>query len=175
MLIIKLFKVSTEKRIFMDVPDTTFTIEAKILGQRASLQPAWQIALPTAIAQHQSPEIHPPFLLRDLITYIVSSEIQTFQQRQQERRLLRVLGPQQITDAAASGKITMGGPSDITSTHAEHEIDERTANITALQAFEDGLYFVFLNGIQQRFLEDEVLLGPGSTVTFIRLVALIGG
>jgi hypothetical protein len=175
MFIIKSFRFSADKRMFMDVLDTTFTIEAKILGQRASLQPAWQIALPTAIAPHQSPEIQPPFLLRDLITYIVRSEVQTFQQRQQERRLLRVLGPKQIADAASSGKISMGGPSDITSTRTEHEIDEQAASITALQAFEDGLYFIFLNGIQQRFLEDEVLLGPGSTVTFIRLVALIGG
>jgi hypothetical protein len=159
----------------MDVTDATFTIEAKILGQRASLQPAWQLVLPIAIAQHQSAEIHPPFLLRDLITYIVHSEVQTFQQRQQERRLLRVLGPQQLADAATSGKISMGGPSDLTSIRTEHKIDEQSASITALQAFEDGLYFVFLNGIQQRFLEDEVLLGPGSTVTFIRLVALIGG
>jgi hypothetical protein len=159
----------------MDVPDATFTIEARVIGQRRPLQPAWQVVLPAAVSQGDSTEAHSPFLLRDLIAYIVHSEILAYRQRQQERRLLRVLGPQEIADAASSGKIVMGGASDIPPARSEHDIDEQAAVVTALQAFDDGLYFVFLNGIQQQSLEDEILLRPRSTVTFIRLVALVGG
>jgi hypothetical protein len=62
----------------MDVPDTTFTIEARVIGQRRPIQPVWQIALPTAVSQGQFTEVHPPFLLRDLIAYIVRSEVLVF-------------------------------------------------------------------------------------------------
>ena len=42
-------------------------------------------------------------------------------------------------------------------------------------AFGDGLFLVLLDGRQETDLDARVEVGPGSTVTFVRLVALAGG
>jgi hypothetical protein len=65
----------------------------------------------------------------------------------------------------------MGGLDDRLPT----EVNEDAAVTTALQAFTDGLYFVFLDDVQQQDLDAEVLVRPESRLTFIRLVALPGG
>jgi hypothetical protein len=44
-----------------------------------------------------------------------------------------------------------------------------------LQAFEDGLYFVFIDEVQQTNLDSEVFLKANSKVIFLRLTALVGG
>ena len=46
---------------------------------------------------------------------------------------------------------------------------------TALQAFEDGLYFVFIDDIQQTNLDAEVFPKTNSKIVFLRLTALTGG
>jgi len=45
----------------------------------------------------------------------------------------------------------------------------------AVEAFQDGLYFIFIDGVQQKELDREVVVRPDSRVTFLRLVALAGG
>jgi hypothetical protein len=45
----------------------------------------------------------------------------------------------------------------------------------ALQAFEDQLYFVFIDGVQQQHLDQPVQVQSGSRVLFVRLVPLAGG
>jgi len=122
---------------------------------------------------HNLAEASSPFRLRDLIEHIVRNELYMFRLRQKEHHLLHVLSPQAISAAAATGKIAMGGPDELRRNMGE--IDDETAIITALQAFEDGLYFVFLDGRQLFELDAAVELSSTSTVTFIRLVALVGG
>ena len=46
---------------------------------------------------------------------------------------------------------------------------------TAIQAFEDGLYFVFFNEQQLTSLDDAIQLTAESSLKFVRLVALAGG
>ena len=57
----------------------------------------------------------------------------------------------------------------------EQEADPHTAAAAAIQAFEDGYYYVFLDGEKQDELDREVYVGPDSRLTFVRLVPLIGG
>jgi hypothetical protein len=153
--------------------DITIKIEARVVGQRAQLHSPWQLALPTSLTE-KNQKI--PNCLRDLLEYIVREEVRAFRLRQETRRLERVLGPRVIAAAASEGKVVMGGPGDRSQEHREPEaVDERVAVATALQAFKDGLYFVFLNGIQQHHLDAAVALRPANTLTFIRLVALVGG
>lgn len=106
--------------------------------------------------------------LRDLITRIVVAEVEAFHRRQQERRLVKVLSPEQIDTAAAAGRIDMGGR-DLT-----QRVDPEAAIATALDAFEDGLYLVLIDGQEQRALDAQVFVRPDSRVTFIRLVFLAG-
>jgi len=156
----------------MSGPDITFGVEARIVGQRTPLHVPWQVPLPPSLS-YSLAEASSPFRLRDLIEHVVRHELSLFRLRQEERRLLHVLSPQAILAAAATGRITMGGLDELRL--SEGEIDDETAVITALQAFEDGLYFVFLNGQQQHTLDATVELSSTSTLTFIRLVALVGG
>ena len=147
------------------------TVEAKVLGQRKPAICGWQVALPALPAADRA-DAGGYLRLRDLLAGIVRQDVLAFRQRQEERRLVRVLSPAGIQQAAATGKIDMGGPREL---QAQSEVDDDAAVAVALQAFEDGLYFVFLDGQQQEDLDAEVRLRPASTLTFIRLVALAGG
>jgi hypothetical protein len=83
--------------------------------------------------------------------------------------LARILSKPEIERGAIQGKIDLG------ERDLKQVVDQEAAIDTALQAFEDGLYFVFVDGVQQTDLEHEVYLKSESRVTFIRLVALTGG
>ena len=107
--------------------------------------------------------------LRNVVAHIVREEIRAFEHRQWERRLIQVLTNREIQHGAQAGKITMGG-SDL-----GQEVDPDGAVGTALQAFEDGLYYVFVDDDQQTDLDAPICLQPESRFTFLRLVALAGG
>ncbi len=140
------------------------TLEARVLGQRKPLVPQWSLPVPPEVEAGGS-----ALTLRDLITHVVRTEVRAFRERQSERKLLRVLSPQQIGEALQRGKVSMGGED------LQQEVDEDAAVGTALQAFEDGLYLVLLDDEQQRDLDRQVFLRPDSRLTFLRLVAFAGG
>jgi len=142
----------------------TITIEGKVLGRRKMLFSDWSVPLPP---QWQVPGTC--LRLRELMTQVVREEVEAFRQRQEERRFIQVLNPIEIEQAAAQGKVDMGGHD------LRQEVDLQDAIDTALQAFEDGLYFVFIDDVQVEALDSEVVLRPDSRMTFVRLVALAGG
>jgi hypothetical protein len=111
-----------------------------------------------------------PLTLRDLITMIVLEEVEAFRQRQKERRLLRVLTEREIAEGIERGKIDPGGHEG-----QQQDVDPHEAVRVALQAFEDQLYFVFIDGVQQHHLDQPVHVQSGSQVLFVRLVPLAGG
>lgn len=147
------------------------TVEAKVVGQRKPVISGWRVPLP-ALPDGDGPDAGGHVRLRDVLAGIVRQEALAFRQRQEERRLARVLSPEAIQQAAVTGKIDMGGARE---GHTESAVGDDAAVAVALQSFEDGLYFVFLDGQQQQDLDAEVRLRPHSTLTFIRLVALAGG
>lgn len=106
--------------------------------------------------------------LRELIARIVAGEIDAFLHRQEERRLTRVLSRDQLERAASIGKIDFGG------NDADASVDLAAAIQAAHQAFEDGLYLVVIDDIEQRDLDAQVYLRPDSRITFIRLTFLAG-
>ncbi len=107
--------------------------------------------------------------LSELITEVVREEVEQFHGRQAENRLLRVLDPDQIASGVQKGKVSSGG-SDL-----DQPVDETVAIATALQAFADGFYFVFVDGEQIDDLDQKVTVAPTSTLLFVRLVPLAGG
>lgn len=154
--------------------DATIRVEARIVGRRAPLHTPWNVVLPVSLSHGMSSSDR-PFRLCDLLEHVVREEVRTFRLRQEERRLIQVFSSHEIADAARRGKVAMGSPSELRQGHDEGEVDEDAAVAIALQAFEDGLYFVFLDGQQQHNLAAAVWPHPASTLTFIRLVALAGG
>lgn len=142
----------------------TITVEGKQLGSKKRLFPDRFLPYPPAFQESGGQTT-----LRDLISRIVLEEVVAFRQRQEEQRLLRALTAAEITRGVEVGKIDPGGRD------LDQAVDDDAAVSTALQAFEDGLYYVFIDGEQQAELDRTVYVGPSSTVTFIRLVALAGG
>jgi hypothetical protein len=108
-------------------------------------------------------------VLQELISRVVLDEVTAFQKRQTERRFVHLLTATEIDLGVERGKVDMGGRD------LNQQVDPQAAVDTALQAFLDGLYFVFVDGEQVLGLDDPVRLDPGSTVSFVRLVALAGG
>jgi hypothetical protein len=143
---------------------STIVVEGKVLGQKRPLFTGWQIDLPPTWGPGGD-----RIRLRDLITRVVVEEVDAFRQRQEQRRLARIMSPAEIQAGAASGKVDPG------ERDLGQAVDTAEAIGTALQAFEDGLYFVFIDDLQQTDLDSEVHLSEESHVTFIRLVALVGG
>ena len=138
-------------------------VEAKVIGQRRALFTDYPIPL-TAAENGQS-----RMKLRELLESLVLHEVQAFRERQAERRLSIVLTPKQIEEGAVRGKID-SGERDLGQT-----VDEAEALKTALQAFEDGLYYVFLDNTQIESLDEDLVIQNDSRLMLVRLVALAGG
>jgi hypothetical protein len=71
----------------------------------------------------------------------------------------------EVTEGVLRDRIASGGS----------ELDEAAAVATALEAFADGLYLVFIDDEQITELSAPVEIRPTSTPLFVRLVPLAGG
>lgn len=143
---------------------TSIVVEGKVVGQKRSLFTDWRIELPP-LDENRGDHL----TLRDLITSIVMKEVEAFQLRLEERKLARVMSRQEIERSAVTGKVDPGERDLKQQVH----VDEAVAG--AIQAFEDGLYFVFVDEVQQTNLDSEIFLKTDSKVVFLRLTALVGG
>lgn len=147
----------------------TITVEGKVFGRRRPVFTDWSVPLPP-----DSAEADPPLTLRDLIACVVKAEVAAFHTRQGEQRLQRILSKAEINQGLAVGKVTMGDT--LASQHYSEQMVDLEATIdTALVGFIDGLYYVFLDEVQQEDLDATVHLRSDSRLTFLRLVALVGG
>lgn len=112
------------------------------------------------------PGEHP---LRALIEALVADELDGFAQRQRERSLLRILTPADLARGVDTGRY---GAEPLASQAAP----PLTAAVArAIEAFEDGLYFVFVGDQQVESLDATVTIGPQTRLRLVRLVALAGG
>jgi hypothetical protein len=139
------------------------TIEGKRFGRgNAALFPPFTIPMPDDWSAEVS--------LRDLIAYVVGVEVTAFNERREARKLIQTLTARQIEEGAEAGKIVMGSRDE-----DEAAADPAQATVVALQAFEDGLYFAFVDDRQIEDLAEVVTLSASPKLTFLRLVALAGG
>lgn len=138
-------------------------IEARSLGSGRPLFADWEAPPPEANAGEGG------LTLRELISHVVRQEVKAFLERQEVRRLDRVLTAKQIDAGVAAGKISPEGRG------ISKRVDEGEAVAAALQGFDDGLYLVLIDGVEQRELDAEVFVNENSRMTFVRLVFLAGG
>lgn len=139
-------------------------ISGKALGRKKPLFADWSFPLPPELSQEGR------FTLRMLIEQIVRQQVAAFQERQADAQVLRVLSSAQIDAAAETGRIMMG-QTEV----GRQEINLEAAVGNAWQAFEDGIFLVVLDDIEQKDLDCEIHLNPESRVTFLRLTLLAGG
>ena len=135
------------------------TISGKALGKKKPLFADFSIPSP---AEGVVP-------LRDLLTRIVRHEVEAFRERQEDRKFVKALTARQIDESAARGKIDMGGRD------LDQKVDTDEAIRVALEAFEDGLFLVIIDGTDYKTLDSEVALQSDSKVGFVRLTMLAGG
>jgi hypothetical protein len=138
-------------------------ISGKALGRKKPLFADFSIPFPPELGDGGAVS------LRDLIERVVRHEVEAFKQRQEDRKLVHALTARQIDEGASRGKIDMGGRD------LKQQVDAEEAVGTALEAFEDGLYLVVVDGVEQKNLDHQVFLNPDSRIAFVRLVMLAGG
>lgn len=107
--------------------------------------------------------------LRDVLAVLVRHELAQYERRRQSSQMLRILTPADLARGVDTGVYgrearALAAP-----------VSEQEAIARAVEAFSDGLFFVFCD---QRQIEDlDALIDPGAvgTMRLVRLVALAGG
>ena len=116
-------------------------------------------------------EIHlelPPATFRELLTELVAARVQEYNATSIESKLVSFLTNEAIEQQAVTGKVGFG------TKYNDQKAELQTAAITAIQAFEDGLYRVFINEKEQVDLDVPLDLQEGDQLTLIKLTMLAG-
>ena len=110
-----------------------------------------------------------PQTVRELITQTVTTCVREYEKRQERSGDIPApLTAQQITDMSDIGKIAFG------INYGDKKPDLQKAVENALQAFEDGIYRVFINDKELSAPDEKIEICEGDTLTFIRLTLLAG-
>ncbi len=117
------------------------------------------------------PELHDGATLRELIAATVAIERSAAAERAAASAVRRVLTEQDLRQGAITGAYRSTARDE-----PAPPLPPLDATITtALEAFADGLYLVVVDGVQRTDLDESLSLTDDSTVTYLRLVALVGG
>ncbi|WP_458461015.1 hypothetical protein [Paenibacillus sp.] len=106
--------------------------------------------------------------LRQLIENMVALQVKALQDKKQQAELLAYLMPEDIEAQGLAGEVGFGA------VYNEGVPDLEVAIDTAITAYEDGLYKVFLNDEELQELDKSILLQDGDNVVFIRFTMLAG-
>lgn len=143
----------------------TLSITGRSAGSRKALFSGFSVPLP------HNTDGADGITLRQLIAHVVQHEVKQFAANQQARRLDRVMSAVAIEQGLARGRVDPAAkPAAIT----DQKVDTNTAVANGWQAFEDGIYLILIDEIEQRNLDQQAYLKPDSRLTFIRLVFLAG-
>ena len=137
------------------------TVEFKTTGRRERA-PSFGVPLPDGATDGG-------LTLRELIALAVREELAAFSERRVERTFAQVLTDERLAAGRAAGRIDSG------ERRSPPPPSPDVAVGTAIEAFEDGLFLVLVDGRQETDLDAQVFVAADSTVTFVRLVALAGG
>jgi hypothetical protein len=107
--------------------------------------------------------------LRGLLAALVRHELADYDRRRTESTTLKVLTPADLARGVDTGRYGRERRA-VAAPPSEEVALER-----ALEAFADGLFFVFVDGASVEDLDVPVVLRPDSTLRLVRLVALAGG
>lgn len=109
-----------------------------------------------------------PATVAELIAAVVCRQVEEYNDRLEQSELLNCLTDDQVRQKAVAGKIGFGELYNQASAQAEKAVH------TALQAFEDGIFRLFVNETEVAGLRTALTLNEGDTLTFIRLTLLTG-
>lgn len=136
-------------------------ITVKMLGKKRPSLKDVPLELPPKFPENPT--------LKALLCAIVEQQVTLFNAKRSNNNLLPYLEASQIEAQAADGKVDFGA------TYNPQTVNSNAAIETALQAFEDGLFYVFVNEHKINSLDNTIELRPETSLLFLRLVALTGG
>ena len=106
--------------------------------------------------------------LRQLLTAVVESEVDRYNQKDAEAQLIPFLTAQQIEDQAVAGKVSFGA------IYSDKKADKQRAVENAIQCWQDGLVRVFIDEVEVTELDGSLSIRENAVLTFIRLTFLAG-
>ncbi|WP_128100403.1 hypothetical protein [Paenibacillus sp. DCT19] len=106
--------------------------------------------------------------LRQLISNMVTLQIQALEDKKSQVEWLAYLMPEEIESQRAAGKVGFGA------INHEGVPELQQAIETAVLAHEDGLYKVFVNEEEVHQLDEPLTLREGDELVFIRFTMLAG-
>ncbi|MGC5775789.1 hypothetical protein [Paenibacillus pabuli] len=106
--------------------------------------------------------------LRQLIRSMVAQQIKTLQDKNNDAEWLAYLMPEDIQEQGTAGKVGFGTIYNEEIPNVEGAMD------TAVTAYEDGLFKVFLNDEELQGLDEPLILREDDNVVFIRFTMLAG-
>ena len=106
--------------------------------------------------------------VRELIRERVRQEVEDFNRRQDERTFRGLVQP---TDAER----VLNGQRSEYRLKAHRPIDWQEQCARALEAFARNGFFVLVDERQAASLDEELVIGPATQVSFVKLVPLVGG
>lgn len=109
-----------------------------------------------------------PTTLRELITEIVAHHVREYNERAEESQLIAFLTEEEISTKVTQGKVGFGSKYD------DRQASEEASIQTALLAFEDGLYRVFLREEEVSELSSKIDIQDEDDITFIKFTMLAG-
>jgi hypothetical protein len=109
-----------------------------------------------------------PSTLRELITESISKNVESYNNRKLDSMLFAYLSFDEIESQVSTGKVGFGYRVN------EQQADAAKAVETAMLAFTDGLYRVFIGDVEIESLDGRIAVNEGDVLTFIRFTMLSG-
>jgi len=109
-----------------------------------------------------------PHTLRELIEVLVEWNVKGLIERQQEQSIFPYLSEEEVQDRADNGKVGFGA------IYNDGKPTLATAIETALLAYKDDLYRVYINDEEIKLLDEPLSLKDHDNITLIRLTMLAG-
>ena len=135
-------------------------IEAQTVGKNKKQSPIWVLNLNT---------ISQTYTLQEMIKMIVHEEVTHLQSQQSQNHLSPVRTSAEIEVMHKTGMVHF----DDKTKNPILDLDDAVAK--AIQAFENSMFYVFVNERQIHALSEEIKLIDKNKIVFIRFVPLVGG
>lgn len=139
------------------------TVTATVTGHRRRGVAEHDLELPLSAG---------PASARQIIEAAVTAEVAAYEARAEQAGLVRVLTEKALAEDLVAGAVRAGGGDPLRPPAGP--VNVGAAIETALLAFEDGLFRVFVGDVEVTD-EEPAMLAEGSSLLFLRLVPLAGG
>ncbi len=138
----------------------TIYLSIKMLGKRRAVINKLPLLLPDKFYQDPT--------LKNFLHLVVTQQVEQFNAKADQESILPFLSPSELDEMSTHGKVTFG------QLHNPEKANVEKAIETAIQAFEDGIYLVVIDGENKEDISEKIDLKDVAEVVFIRLTMLAG-